>query len=105
MSPHLLIAFNPSIRRRCASLTLVALGTVSACAPKPATPAPAPTATPPSATVSQTCPEPSAGPSIIVQAVEDARRAMVANPAGPVPPACLVTAFVRIPVVVPDSLI
>jgi hypothetical protein len=29
---------------------------------------------------------------------------MAANPTGPVPPPCLVTAFVRIPIVVPDSL-
>jgi hypothetical protein len=58
----------------------------------------------PEPTVSQTCPDASAGPSIIVQAVEDARRLMAQHPTGPVPPACLVTAFVRVPVVVPESL-
>jgi len=54
--------------------------------------------------VSQTCPDASAGPSIVVQAIEDARRAMAERPTGPQPPACLVTAFVQIPIVVPDSL-
>jgi hypothetical protein len=55
-------------------------------------------------TVSQTCPDASDGPSIVVQAVEDAHQALAANPSGPVPPACLVAAFARIPIVVPDSL-
>lgn len=81
-----------------------ALATVAACAPKSA-PAPAPTPVAPAQpTISQTCPDPTDGPSIVVQAVEDAHRAMAANPTGPVPPVCLVTAFARIQTAIPDSL-
>ncbi|HEX3867204.1 MAG TPA: hypothetical protein VHV78_10635 [Gemmatimonadaceae bacterium] len=92
-----------------ALLAVAAAGSISACASTPAataTPAPAVAkALPAAPTVSQTCPDASDGPSIVVQAVEDARHAMAANPSGPVPPVCLVTAFARIPVIVPDSII
>jgi hypothetical protein len=54
--------------------------------------------------VRQTCPDPSDGPSIAVNAVEDAHRALVANPTTPLPPACVVAAFARISVSLPDSL-
>jgi hypothetical protein len=107
MTPHFFTQPNQSIAR--ALLAAVVTASVTACASTPASTAPAPsTVASPSiaapATVSQTCPDASDGPSIVVQAVEDARHAIAANPSGPVPPACLVTAFARIPIVVPDSL-
>jgi len=93
------------LRGAFAGLVVAALATVSACAPKSAAPAPTPTpAGPAQPTISQTCPDPTDGPSIVVQAVEDAHRAMAANPTGPVPPVCLVTAFARIQTAIPDSL-
>lgn len=103
MSRHPFKALNSSIRTLGAALTAAALATLSACAPKPATPTPTPAA-PAAPAISQTCPGPTDGPSIIVQAVEDAHRAMVANPTGPVPPVCLVTAFAHIQTAMPDSL-
>jgi hypothetical protein len=52
----------------------------------------------------QTCPEPSDGPSIVVNAVEEAHRALTANPSTPLPPGCVLTAFARIPGAIPDSI-
>lgn len=52
----------------------------------------------------QTCPDASDGPSIVVAAIEDASRALAADPATPLPPACVLTAYVRIPVALPDSI-
>jgi hypothetical protein len=107
MSPRFITdsrSMSSAIRSNCASLGLIGLVAISACAPKGAAPAPTPTVAAPEPTVSQTCPDASAGPSIIVQAVEDARHAMIERPTGAVPPACLVTAFVQIPIVVPESL-
>jgi hypothetical protein len=79
---------------------------IAACgrgAPAP-TPGPAPVARAPGQpTISQTCPDASDGRSVVVQAIEDSRRAMGVNPTGPVPPVCLLTAFVHI-AVVPDSV-
>jgi hypothetical protein len=97
-------ASSDFIRRLTAAATVALLATLSACAPKPAAPTPAPTPTAAQPTVSQTCPGPTDGPSIIVQAVEDSQRAMAENPTGPVPPVCLVTAFARLQTAVPDSL-
>ncbi len=98
----------PATRALRALLGVAVATSLSACASTPAaTSAPPPSAAaPPSAalTVSQKCPDPSDGPSMIVQAVEDARHAMAANPTGPVPPVCLVASVARIPVVVPDSI-
>lgn len=68
-------------------------------------PAPAPVAAAPAApTIMQTCPEASDGPSIVVNAVEEAHRALIANPATPLPPGCVLTAFARIPGAMPDSI-
>src|SRR4051812_37576360 len=104
MPRHPFTALNRSIRTLSAAFAAAALATVSACAPKSAAPTPAPIPTSAQPTISQTCPDPTDGPSIVVQAVEDAHRAMAANPTGAVPPVCLVTAFARIQTVVPDSL-
>ena len=52
----------------------------------------------------QTCPDPADGPSIVVNAVDEAHRALVANPATPLPPVCVLSAFARIATPVPDSL-
>lgn len=78
----------------------------AACAPKtapaPSAPEPAPVAARP--TVMQTCPGPTDGPSIVVGAIEDAARALAADPATPLPPACVVSAYVRLPIALPDSI-
>jgi hypothetical protein len=54
--------------------------------------------------VVQTCPSASDGPSIVVNAVEDAHRALIANPSTQLPPPCVLTAFARLSTPVPDSL-
>ena len=85
-------------------LALCALTAAVACSPKSTPPAPvaaAPTAAAP--TVMQTCPDPSDGPSIVINAVDEAHRAFVANPATPLPPVCVLAAFARI-ASPPDSL-
>lgn len=77
----------------------------TACAP--AAPTPAPSATPAvtaAPTVMQTCPTSADGSSIIVGAVEDAHRALAANPSTPLPPPCLLTAFARLTTPMPDSI-
>jgi hypothetical protein len=77
----------------------------TACAPAASTPTPSPTPAAPAApTVMQTCPTPSDGPTIVVNAVEDAHRALVANPSTPLPPPCVLTAFARLTGPVPDSV-
>jgi hypothetical protein len=53
----------------------------------------------------QTCPGPTDGPSIIVNAVEEARRVLAADPSATPPPACVVGAFARIDGYLPDSLV
>lgn len=52
----------------------------------------------------QRCPDPTDGPSIIVGAIEDADRALRANPATPLPPACVLAAFAELRGV-PDSIV
>jgi hypothetical protein len=52
----------------------------------------------------QTCPDPTDGPSIVVNAVDEAHRALVANPNTPLPPVCVLAAFARITSPVSDSL-
>lgn len=86
-------------------MALCILAVAAACTPK-ATP-PAPAAAPPTAaapTVMQTCPDPSDGPSIVINAVDEAHRALIANPTTPLPPACVLAAFARIASPLPDSL-
>ena len=99
----LMIAPVKTSRRRLAMAVCVAAAV--ACAPK-STP-PTPVAAPPVAaapTVMQTCPDPTDGPSIVINAVDEAHRAFVANPTTPLPPVCVLAAFARIPSPVPDSL-
>lgn len=75
------------------------------CAPKSAPPAPvAAPAAAAAPTVMQTCPDPTDGPSIVIDAVDQAHRAFVANPTTPLPPVCVLAAFARIASPVPDSL-
>jgi hypothetical protein len=52
----------------------------------------------------QTCPSASDGPSIVVNAVEDAHRALVTNPSTPLPPPCVLSALARLTTPLPDSL-
>lgn len=86
-----------------AALALIAL--IAACATPPG-PVLQPSAAAPAApAVSQACPGPSDGPSIVVNDVEDARRALAADPSGPVPPACVVGALARIDGYLPDTLV
>lgn len=83
----------------------VILAVATACAPAASTPTPSPTPAAPSApTVMQTCPSASDGPSIIVNAIEDAHRALEANASTPLPPPCVLTAFARLTNPVPDVL-
>jgi hypothetical protein len=91
-------------RRFGAAGALFAFASALACAPKTAPPAPAaaPVAAPP--TVMQTCPDPTDGPSIVINAVEEAHRVWVANPTTPLPPPCVFGAFARITSPVSDSL-
>jgi hypothetical protein len=51
-----------------------------------------------------TCPSPADGASLVVNAVEDAHRALVANPSTPLPPPCVLVAFARINAPTPDSV-
>src|SRR4051812_20177594 len=111
MSPRSVAAKLSSSRgpRGLAVLSSLAASTAfAACGPSGApvaNPAPAPVvaASPTAPTISQTCPDAADGRSVVLHAIEDARRAMVVNPTGPVPPACLLTAFVRV-AAVPDSV-
>ncbi len=99
---------NPATSTAAPCRRLVALAATAsaiACAPASAPPPPAPAAPPVSAPViSQRCPDPSDGPSIVVNAVEDAHRALAANPSTPLPPVCVLTAYAQITSVLPDSL-
>ena len=86
-------------------LALCLLAGVVACGPKSTPPSPVvapPTASAP--TVMQTCPDPSDGPSIVINAVDEAHRAFVANSNTPLPPVCVLAAFARIASPLPDSL-
>lgn len=74
------------------------------CASKGAGLSTATTPAPAAPTISQTCPEPTDGPSIVVNAVEEGHRALVANPSTPLPPVCVLTAFAEITRILPDSL-
>ncbi len=97
---------RPPVDRALLAVTTLTMLAATACAPKTATtsaPAPAPSA-PAAPTIMQTCPEPSDGPSIVVNAVEEAHRALIANPSTPLPPGCVLTAFARIPGAMPDSI-
>jgi hypothetical protein len=52
----------------------------------------------------QTCPDPTDGPSIVVNAIEEAHRALVATPSTPLPPVCVISAYAQVPGVMPDSI-
>src|SRR3954469_23369008 len=96
--PSTIHSFSPTVG--VAVLTLA-----TACAPSASTPAPSPTPVVLSApSVMQTCPSASDGPSIVVNAVEDAHRALVMNPSTQLPPPCLLSAIARLTTPVPDSI-
>lgn len=82
-----------------ASLGLAACAPKAAVAPRSAEPAPGPVPG-----VMRRCPDESDGPSIVANAIEDAHRAVSRDPSAQLPPACVVTAFARMPQVVPESL-
>ena len=69
--------------------TLAALAAALGCAPKAPSTSPAATGGPASPTVMRSCPDPSDGPSIVVNAIEEAHRAFVANAATRLPPVCV----------------
>jgi hypothetical protein len=92
-----------TLKRLSVAFACAVLAGASGCAPKAAGPVAAPTAAP-TPTISQTCPDPTDGPSIVVNAVEEGHRALVANPSTALPPACVLTAFAHITRVLPDSL-
>lgn len=98
-------ASSRQLHRYYAPMALCVLAGAVACATK--TTLPAPVAAPPTAgvpTVMQTCPDPTDGPSIVINAVDEAHRALVANPTTPLPPPCVLAAFARIASPLPDSL-
>jgi hypothetical protein len=57
----------------------------------------------PGGTTSQTCPAPDDGPTIVVEAIESAHRAIAANPATMPPPVCLVAAVAQLQTPIADS--
>jgi hypothetical protein len=92
------------LRRSLTTLAMCTIAAAAACGPKAAPPTPAPTPTAAAPAVMQTCPDPTDGPSIVSNAVQEAHRAWVANSATPLPPACVLTAFAHISSPMPDSL-
>jgi hypothetical protein len=93
-----------SAARSRARLAVVAIITAACAAPPPPAQPPVPEAAP-APTIMQTCPDATDGPSVIVNAIEEAHRALVANPSTPLPPACVVGAFARIDGYLPDTLV
>jgi hypothetical protein len=84
---------------------LLTAAMIDGCAPK--VPPPPPSAAPASTvapTIMLTCPDPTVGPSIVINAIEDAHRALSANPSTPLPPPCVLTAFGNIARPLPDSI-
>lgn len=82
-----------------------ALLAAAACASKPA-PAPAPAATPVATPVTPswlTCPDPTDGPSIVINAIDEAHRAWTADPSTQLPPGCVFAAFARASAAASDS--
>jgi hypothetical protein len=92
-------------RARVATVLFALAGAV-ACAAKPAaTPAPAAPAPVAAATPTwMSCPDPTDGPSIVINAVDEAHRAFIANPSTQLPPACVFGAFARVAATVTDSV-
>ena len=88
------------------ALVTATLIVVGACAPKtaPAPAAPPVTVARTAPTIMQTCPSPTDGSSIVVNAVEEAHRALVSNSSTPLPPACVLDAYAKIQGAVPDSI-
>src|SRR4051812_24804003 len=89
---------NPFVR-----LALALALMIAACASPPPPPQPS-TGTPPPAAMPP-CPGASDGPSIVVNALEEARRASAANPSGPAVPVCIVAAVAHLDGYLPDSLV
>lgn len=83
---------------------VAALAAATACASKPAsTPEPAPT---PAAAATPTwlsCPDPTDGPSIIANSIDEAHRAWSANPSTQLPPPCVFSSLARVAESVTDS--
>ncbi|HKS07203.1 MAG TPA: hypothetical protein VJR92_12920 [Gemmatimonadaceae bacterium] len=68
----------------------------AACAPGSASSSRGTRTPAPAGAIAQTCPDSSDGPSIVVDAVETAHRAIAANPATTPPPVCLVAAVAQL---------
>jgi hypothetical protein len=92
--------FPAALRVAAAALSLV---TLAACASTPASTAAAPAPAPPAAPAWLTCPDPSDGPSIVANHVNEAYRAWSSNPSTQLPPACVFTALAAVTNSVTDS--
>lgn len=106
MTPRFSLRGSLQRPRHRAAMALCIFAFSVACAPKSTLPAPvaAPPTVAAAPAVMQTCPSAADGPSIVINAVDEAHRAFVANPATPLPPVCVLTAFARITGPLPDSL-
>ena len=81
-----------------------ALAVLIGCAPKPASTAAAPSpVTAPAAPAWLSCPDPTDGPSIVANDIDEAHKAWTSNPATPLPPACVFTALSRVENSITDS--
>ena len=92
----------PSIPRSAAAA--FAFAALTGCAAKATSTGSAPSAAvSPAAPAWLACPGPSDGPSIIANAVNEAHRTWISNPATPLPPACVFTALAAVANSVTDS--
>src|SRR5262245_46140327 len=86
------------------AVAVSALAALAACASKPTTTsAPAPVAAAPAAPSWRSCPDPTDGPSIVANDINEAYRAWTSNPSTELPPACVFTSLARVTNSVTDS--
>ena len=86
-----------------AAVAAFALAALAACASTPVPKAPAPVVATPASPAWLTCPDPSDGPSIVADDINEAHRAWTTNPSTQLPPACVFTALARVANNVTDS--
>jgi hypothetical protein len=85
-------------------ISAAAIAAVTACASKPApTPAPAPAPVVAATPTWLSCPDPTDGPSIIANSIDEAHRAWTANPSTQLPPPCVFSSLARVAGSVTDS--
>jgi len=95
----------PRLRGAVAAVPLAALAALAACASSstPAASVPAPVAAAPATPSWLTCPDPTDGPSVVANDINEAYRAWTSNPATQLPPACVFSALARVASGVTDS--